>query len=166
MATVGIFLSNAVNYSLHSRGDDFSWRFPIALQFIWAALVFAGTAASPESPRYYVQRGHLDRARVNLAKLRDLPEDDPALLAELDMIIKGVEDEKLANDSTYLDCFRPKDRMLQRTMNGILIQMGQQWTGGESSARFGVLGFSHFSSWRFLTFFYCFRSELLLFIRK
>ena len=73
MATVGIFLSNAVNYSLHSRGDDFSWRFPIALQFIWAALVFAGTAASPESPRYYVQRGHLDRARVNLAKLRDLP---------------------------------------------------------------------------------------------
>jgi SP family sugar:H+ symporter-like MFS transporter len=149
MATVGIFLSNAVNYSLHSRGDDFSWRFPIALQFIWAALVFAGTAASPESPRYYVQRGHLDRA-----------------LAELDMIIKGVEDEKLANDSTYLDCFRPKDRMLQRTMNGILIQMGQQWTGGESSARFGVLGFSHFSSWRFLTFFYCFRSELLLFIRK
>ncbi|GAA5953938.1 hypothetical protein JCM8115_003263 [Rhodotorula mucilaginosa] len=129
MATVGIFLSNAVNYSLHSRGDDFSWRFPIALQFIWAALVFAGTAASPESPRYYVQRGHLDRARVNLAKLRDLPEDDPALLAELDMIIKGVEDEKLANDSTYLDCFRPKDRMLQRTMNGILIQMGQQWTG-------------------------------------
>lgn len=129
LACIGIFLSNAVNYSLHDRGDDFSWRFPIALQLIWAAIVFVGTVLSPESPRYYLQRGNLDRARVNLAKLRGLPEDDAGLLAELDLINKGVEDEKLAADSTYLDCFRPRDRMLQRTMTGILIQMGQQWTG-------------------------------------
>ncbi|BGP57254.1 hypothetical protein JCM8202_002831 [Rhodotorula sphaerocarpa] len=129
LACIGIFLSNAVNYSLHDRGDDFSWRFPIALQLIWAAIVFVGTVLSPESPRYYLQRGNLDRARVNLAKLRGLPDDDAGLLAELDLINKGVEDEKLAADSTYLDCFRPRDRMLQRTMTGILIQMGQQWTG-------------------------------------
>ncbi|GAA5970832.1 hypothetical protein JCM11641_004470 [Rhodosporidiobolus odoratus] len=129
MATVGIFLANAVNYNLHNRDDAFSWRFPIALQLIWAFLVAVGTAFAPESPRYYVQRGNVDRARLNLAKLRGLDAEDPELLAELDVIKKGVEDEQLAADSTYLDCFRTKDRMLLRTMNGILIQMGQQWTG-------------------------------------
>ncbi|GAA5997458.1 sugar porter family MFS transporter [Rhodotorula paludigena] len=129
MATIGIFLSNAVNYSLHDAGNDFSWRFPIALQFIWAAIALVGTVLAPESPRYYVQRDNHDQARANLAKLRGLEQEDPALLAELDSIIKGVEDERLAADASYLDCFRLKDRMLLRTMNGILIQMGQQWTG-------------------------------------
>ncbi|GAA5839983.1 hypothetical protein JCM9279_005231 [Rhodotorula babjevae] len=129
MATVGIFLSNAVNYSLHDAGNDFSWRFPIAVQFIFGAGVFVGTVFAPESPRYFVQRGNITQARANLAKLRGLEQEDPALLAELDQIVAGVEDEKLAADSTYLDCFRAKDKMLLRTMNGILIQMGQQWTG-------------------------------------
>ncbi|BGP03956.1 putative Galactose transporter (putative) [Rhodotorula toruloides] len=129
MATIGIFLSNAVNYAQHDKGTDFSWRFPIAIQFIWAAVVFVGTVLAPESPRYYVQRDNVDRARVNLAKLRGLDEQDPELLAELDVIIKGVEDEKLAADATYLDCFRMKDRMLLRTMNGVMVQWGQQWSG-------------------------------------
>lgn len=123
------FLSNAVNYSLHDAGNDFSWRFPIAVQFIFGAGVFVGTVFAPESPRYFVQRGNITQARANLAKLRGLEQEDPALLAELDQIVAGVEDEKLAADSTYLDCFRAKDKMLLRTMNGILIQMGQQWTG-------------------------------------
>ncbi|BGO96118.1 hypothetical protein NBRC10512_002950 [Rhodotorula toruloides] len=129
MATIGIFLANAVNYAQHDKGTDFSWRFPIAIQFIWAAIVFVGTVLAPESPRYYVQRNNIDRARVNLAKLRGLDEQDPELLAELDVIVQGVEDERLAADATYLDCFRMKDRMLLRTMNGLAIQMGQQWTG-------------------------------------
>ncbi|BGP43927.1 hypothetical protein JCM10450v2_008137 [Rhodotorula kratochvilovae] len=129
MATIGIFLSNAVNYSLHDAGNDFSWRFPLALQFIWGAGVFVGIVFAPESPRYFVQRGNIDQARANLSKLRGLEQDDPALLREMDGIVAGVEDEKLAADSGYLDCFRLKDKMLLRTMNGILIQMGQQWTG-------------------------------------
>ncbi|GAA5884310.1 hypothetical protein JCM6882_002222 [Rhodosporidiobolus microsporus] len=129
MATFGIFFSNCVTYSLHARGDAFSWRFPIAIQLLWAGFVAVGTAFAPESPRYYVQRGNLEQARTNLAKLRGLEQDDAELLAELESIKSGVEDEKAAADSTYLDCFRFKDRMLLRTMNGILIQMGQQWTG-------------------------------------
>ncbi|GAA5876436.1 hypothetical protein JCM8547_002125 [Rhodosporidiobolus lusitaniae] len=129
MATVGIFLSNAVTYSLHDRADSFSWRFAIGLQLIWAFLVAIGTAFAPESPRYYVQRGNVDKARTNLAKLRGLEQEDPELLAELEVIKQTVEDEKLAKDASYIDCFRMKDRMLMRTMNGILIQMGQQWTG-------------------------------------
>ncbi|GAA5840231.1 hypothetical protein JCM11251_005953 [Rhodosporidiobolus azoricus] len=129
MATFGIFFSNAVTYSLHDRDSAFSWRFPIAIQLLWAGFVAVGTAFAPESPRYYVQRGKVDQARVNLAKLRGLEQDDPELLAELESIKSGVEAEKAAADSTYFDCFRLKDRMLLRTMNGILIQMGQQWTG-------------------------------------
>ncbi|GAA6033447.1 hypothetical protein JCM8097_001399 [Rhodosporidiobolus ruineniae] len=129
MATVGIFLANAVMYSLHDRADAFGWRFGIGIQLLWAFLVAVGTVFAPESPRYYLQRGNDERARVNLAKLRGLAEDDEELLLELQQIKQGVEDEKLAADSTYLDCFRMKDKMLLRTMNGILIQMGQQWTG-------------------------------------
>ncbi|GAA5941389.1 hypothetical protein JCM1841_002950 [Sporobolomyces salmonicolor] len=129
MATFGIFFANVVNYSMHSRGDALSWRLPLALQFIWAAGVFVGTVLCPESPRYYVERGDLDNARVNLAKLRGYEPEEPEVTAELDAIVAGVEEAKTSKDANYLDCFRLKDRMLLRTMNGILIQMGQQWTG-------------------------------------
>ncbi|GAA5830583.1 hypothetical protein JCM3766R1_002770 [Sporobolomyces carnicolor] len=129
MATVGIFLANAVNYSLHNRNDAFSWRFPIAVQFIFAGFIFLGTAFAPESPRFYVQRGNVEQAQINLAKLRGYQPDEPEVAREMDQIIKSVEQDKLAKSAGYLDCFKAKDRMLLRTMNGVLIQMGQQWTG-------------------------------------
>lgn len=56
----------------------------------------------------------------------------------MDQIIKSVEQDKLAKSAGYLDCFKAKDRMLLRTMNGVLIQMGQQWTG---------VNVSSFSTW-------------------
>jgi SP family sugar:H+ symporter-like MFS transporter len=123
MATFGIFFANAVMYSLHDQEGAFGWRFAIGIQLLWAFFVAIGTALAPESPRYYVLRGKIDQARVNLSKLRGLEQDDPELLAEMEAIQKSVDDEKLAANATYLDCFRSKDRMLMRTMNGILIQV-------------------------------------------
>jgi SP family sugar:H+ symporter-like MFS transporter len=123
MATFGIFFANAVMYSLHDQEGAFGWRFAIGIQLLWSFFVAIGTALAPESPRYYVLRGKIDQARVNLSKLRGLEQDDPELLAEMEVIQKSVDDEKLAANATYLDCFRSKDRMLMRTMNGILIQV-------------------------------------------
>ncbi|GAA5841700.1 hypothetical protein JCM5353_000944 [Sporobolomyces roseus] len=129
MATVGIFLANAVNYSLNDRNDAFSWRFAIAVQFIFAGAIFLGTVLAPESPRFYVQRGNIEQAQVNLAKLRGYQPDEPEVQREMDQIIAAVEQDKLSQSAGFADCFKTKDRMLLRTMNGILIQMGQQWTG-------------------------------------
>jgi SP family sugar:H+ symporter-like MFS transporter len=36
-----------------------------------------------------------------------------------------IEDEK-RGDASYAECFSPKDRILWRTMIGILVQIGQQ----------------------------------------
>jgi hypothetical protein len=149
MATFSIFFANAVMYSLHDHDGPFRWCFAIGIQLLWAGLVAISTALAPELPRYYVQRGNIDQARANLSKLRGLEQEDPELLAEMAAIQQSVDDERLAANATYADCFRSKDRMLMRTMNGILIQfvsfasssvervltllppprMGQQWTG-------------------------------------
>ncbi|KAK4047669.1 hypothetical protein OIO90_006098 [Microbotryomycetes sp. JL221] len=142
MATVGIFLSSVVNYCMQNVSGPISWRLNIGLQLVWGGLVFIGTLFGPELPRYYVQRGNIDRARKNLSKLRALPVDDPALEREVQQMISRVEEEKAAGDVSYLDAWSKKDRMRLRTTIGVAIQAGQQWSGVNFFFSYGVAFFA------------------------
>lgn len=118
-ATFGIFFANVVNYTMHERQGSISWRLTIGLQLLWGLIVLVGTVFCPESPRYYMMRGNVDQARINLGKLRDLPPGDEELEAEMDEYKKRQADEELAGDASYLDCFRGEGRMALRTWIGV-----------------------------------------------
>ncbi|ELU43655.1 MFS monosaccharide transporter [Rhizoctonia solani AG-1 IA] len=52
--TIGLLLAAIVNNATKDRPNYTSWRIPIALQFVWAAVLAGGMFVLPESPRYLI----------------------------------------------------------------------------------------------------------------
>ena len=109
--TIGILLANCVVYATQNRDDSGSYRIPIAVQFLWAIILAAGLAVLPESPRYFVKKGKLEKAAKALANIRGQPVDSDYIQDELAEIIANHEYElQIIPQTTYIgswaNCFR------------------------------------------------------------
>jgi hypothetical protein len=120
-------LAAVVNNATHLRDDTGSYRIPIAVQFAWAIVLVVGMLILPETPRYMIKRDNHQGAVRSLGKLRRLPEDDPALLAELAEIQANHEYEMSIGSAGYLECFR--GNLGKRLLTGCFLQGLQQLTG-------------------------------------
>ncbi|KAH8700649.1 putative MFS monosaccharide transporter [Talaromyces proteolyticus] len=125
--TVGLLLASVVNNATHGNNDTSSYRIPIAVQFAWAIVLVVGMLILPETPRYMIKRDNHDAAIRNLAKLRRLSPDHPAVLEELAEIQANHDFEMSVGSATYLDCFRGS--LGKRLLTGCLLQGLQQLTG-------------------------------------
>ena len=67
---IGILMTNLVNYSLRNYGDD-AWRWMFGLGAIPAGIFTAGVLFLPESPRWLMQTGRSEKAKLVLASLGD-----------------------------------------------------------------------------------------------
>ncbi|CBX98201.1 similar to monosaccharide transporter [Plenodomus lingam JN3] len=149
--TVGILLANCVVYATQARRDSGSYRIPIAVQFLWAIILATGLALLPESPRYWVKKGKLDKAAHALGRVRGQPTDSEYIQDELAEIIANHEYEmSVLPQTSYLgswaSCF--KGSMMnpasnaRRTTLGICMQMMQQLTGINFIFYFGPVFFT------------------------
>ncbi len=136
--TIGILLANCVVYATQDRDDTGSYRIPIAIQFLWALILAGGLAILPDSPRYFVKKGKLEKAAKALASVRGQPVDSAYIQDELAEIIANYEyEKKVVPQTTYIggwtNCFTGSvfngNSNARRTMVGILMQMMQQLTG-------------------------------------
>lgn len=136
--TIGLLLASAVDYGTQNRNDSGSYRIPIALQMLWALILGVGLFVLPESPRYFVKKGQLDRAATVLGRLRGHSVESEYIQDELAEIIANHEYEmSVAPEggywSTWTTCFRgslfKSSSNLRRTILGTSLQMMQQWTG-------------------------------------
>ncbi|KAF6818237.1 hexose transporter [Colletotrichum plurivorum] len=125
--TIGLLLAAIVNNATHNRQDTGSYRIPIAVQFAWSIILFAGMLVLPETPRFLIRRGRLDRATNALSRLRRLPENDPAIAEELAEIQANHDYESNVGSASYMDCFKPP--VLKRQFTGCALQALQQLTG-------------------------------------
>ncbi|KAK6216810.1 hexose transporter [Colletotrichum tabaci] len=125
--TIGLLLAAIVNNATHNRQDTGSYRIPIAIQFAWSIILFVGMIILPETPRFLIKSGHVDRATKALAKLRRLPENDPYVAEEIAEIKANHDFETSIGTASYLDCFRPP--VLKRQFTGMALQALQQLTG-------------------------------------
>lgn len=125
--TIGLLLASVVNNATHNRQDTGSYRIPIAVQFAWAIILITGMLILPETPRYYIKKNNILAAAKALARIRRLPEDNPAVIEELAEIEANHEYEQSLGKATYLDCF--KGNLLKRLITGCLLQSLQQLTG-------------------------------------
>ena len=91
--TIGILLASCVDYGTQDRMDSGSYRIPIAVQFLWALILGGGIAWLPESPRYYVKKGSIEKAIASLSSLRGQPKDSEFVQAELAEIVANNEYE-------------------------------------------------------------------------
>ncbi|KAK3381843.1 general substrate transporter [Podospora didyma] len=125
--TIGLLLAAILDNATHLRQDSGSYRIPIAVQFAWAIILIVGMLLLPETPRYLIKSGRMDRAGVSLGKLRRLPKDHPAVLDELAEIKANHDFEMSLGQASYADCFR--GGMLKRQLTGMGLQGLQQLTG-------------------------------------
>ncbi|EDR00723.1 uncharacterized protein LACBIDRAFT_313180 [Laccaria bicolor S238N-H82] len=128
--TIGLLISAVVNNATQDRDDASAYRLPIAMQFIWAAVLAGGMALAPESPRWLVKRGRDADAIHAMSRLTSLKATDPELEVELDEIRANLEAEIALGESSYADCFKfNHSKIALRTLTGIFIQAWQQLTG-------------------------------------
>ncbi|ESW99477.1 hypothetical protein KL918_001589 [Ogataea parapolymorpha] len=148
--TIGLLLASCVDYGTEHRNDSGSYRIPIALQLIWSTILGVGLLLLPESPRYYVLKGKLDRAAKVLSRLRGQPVDSDFIQEELAEIVANHEYEKSVIPTrgywqSWGACFtgglRRASSNLRKTILGTSMQMMQQWTGVNFIFYFGTTFF-------------------------
>jgi sugar porter (SP) family MFS transporter len=111
---IGQFLASAVLVGTQSRSDNWAYRIPYALQWMWPVPLIIGIAFAPESPWWLVRQGKSEDAFHVLKRLAN-PGTPTSVIDEALAQIKITDDfEKSINEGTsYLDCFKGVD--LRRT---------------------------------------------------
>jgi sugar porter (SP) family MFS transporter len=86
----GTLIAYWIDYGCSYGSDDFSWRFPIAFQSVFAAIVLFGMIWLPESPRWLLTKDrHEDAAKV-IAALRGHAMDDEETRFEAHIIMDSI----------------------------------------------------------------------------
>ena len=146
--TIGILIANGAVYATKNRKDTGSYRIPIGIQFIWALILGVGLLFLPESPRYFVKKGRLDKAAKSLCSVRGQPIESEFIQAELAEIVANHEYELSVIPSTsyfqsWTNCFKGSwkngSSNVRRTMLGIVLQAMQQLTGINFIFYFGTV---------------------------
>lgn len=136
--TIGILLANVVVYTTQGRNDTGSYRIPIGVQFLWAIILGTGLFFLPESPRFFVKRGEIEKAAKALAFVRGQPEDSAYIRDELAEIVANNEFEmahipQMSYVQSWLACLKGSiskgDSPIRRTILGAGLQCAQQFTG-------------------------------------
>lgn len=148
--TIGLMLASCVDYATQDRDDSGSYRIPIALQMLWALILGGGLLLLPESPRYFVKKGELDKAAHVLSRVRGQPKDSELIQQELAEIVANHEYEMQVIPQggyfdSWLNCFRGSlfkaNSNVRRVILGTSLQMMQQWTGVNFVFYFGTTFF-------------------------
>ncbi|KAL2159055.1 hypothetical protein VTH06DRAFT_2814 [Thermothelomyces fergusii] len=112
---LGQLIGIGVIMSMLDRTDEWAYRIPYALQWMWPLPLAIGIFFAPESPWWLVRKGKLDEAKAALLRLTSLNRETNFNADEtIDMMVHTTAlEEKTTSGATYLDCFRGHD--LRRT---------------------------------------------------
>ncbi|CCD24815.1 sugar porter family MFS transporter NDAI_0D05020 [Naumovozyma dairenensis CBS 421] len=142
MITLGIFLGYCTNYGTRNYSNSVQWRVPLGLGFAWALFMIAAMFFVPESPRYLIEVGQFEEAKLSVARSNKLTVDDPSVIAEVEFLTAGVEAEKAAGSASWGELFQTKGKILHRVIMGIMVQTLQQLTGANYFFFYGTLIFA------------------------
>jgi SP family general alpha glucoside:H+ symporter-like MFS transporter len=98
--------------SMLGRTDQWAYRIPYALQWMWPVPLFIGIFLAPESPWWLVRKGRIEDAKKALLRLTSLNrETDFDADETIAMMVHTTTlEEKITAGATYLDCFKGTDR--------------------------------------------------------
>jgi sugar porter (SP) family MFS transporter len=127
--SVGSFLAYWINYGAvaHSASlpKNWDWRMVVVFQLLAPIYIITCILFCPETPRWYVQKGQLEKARSSLLRVRDTEEevDD-----ELVQIHEAIEYEKQLGGGSYKPFFTDPS-VRKRFLLALVLNGGQQITG-------------------------------------
>ena len=112
---LGQLIGIGVIMSMLDKHNEWAYRIPYALQWMWPLPLAIGLFFAPESPWWLVRKGKLTQARTALLRLTSLSREanfDPD--ETLDMMVHTTAlEEKTTSGASYWDCFKGND--LRRT---------------------------------------------------
>lgn len=134
----GIFITSGyassywINFGFsHIHQHSVAWRVPLALPAILSVVLAMSIFFFPESPRWLLSVGQPDRARSELARIRDIDRDHDDIVREIASIEFSLE-ETARNAGSIRDIFRMKDgKLFYRFMLCIGLQFWIQMTGAQ-----------------------------------
>ncbi|KAF4769692.1 hypothetical protein HAV15_011889 [Penicillium sp. str.  len=135
--TLGIFVANCINFGTEARPDTGSWRIPMGITYIWAAILGVGMMFFPESPRYDYRHGNTEKAMNTLSKVYGVPRNHRALHIEFEEIRQKHEEEQRNGKVTWIQMFRAPT-MSYRIAVGVALQALQQLTGANYFFYYGT----------------------------
>jgi SP family general alpha glucoside:H+ symporter-like MFS transporter len=98
--------------SMLGRTDQWAYRIPYALQWMWPVPLLIGIFLAPESPWWLVRKGRIEDAKHSLLRLTSLnKETDFDADETIAMMVHTTTlEEKITAGASYLDCFKGTDR--------------------------------------------------------
>ena len=109
---LGQVIGIGVIKSMLGRTDEWAYRIPYALQWMWPVPLLIGVLLAPESPWWLVRKGRTEDAKKSLLRLTSLNrETDFDADETIAMMVHTTAlEEKITKGASYLDCFRGTDR--------------------------------------------------------
>lgn len=130
---VGQEIGIGVIMSMLKRDDEWSYRIPYALQWMWPVPLIIGIFFAPESPWWLVRKGKMEEAKHSLLRLTSLDretdfdaDETVAMMAHTTAL-----EEKQTSGATYWDCFKGHD--LRRTEIVCMVWAIQNLSGNSFS---------------------------------
>ena len=125
--SIGQFIAAGILKGLLNVDNEWAYRIPFALQWIWPLPIGLAVLFAPESPWWLLRTGKHDEAARSLRRLTNKTEAEiRGTLAQMDHTI-GIEEE-LESGSSYWDCFKGDN--LRRTEICCMTFAGQMLSGG------------------------------------
>lgn len=132
-ASVGLALSQWIDLGLYFAKGSVSWRFPLAVPIIFAAIILAIIPVVPDSPRWLVKQGRVEEASQLMAILEDVDEDSTVVAEDIRKMEVSLAETGKGNFRSLLR--NGEDRLLNRTVLAMFSAFSQQMNG------IGVIGF-------------------------
>ncbi|KGO75012.1 General substrate transporter [Penicillium italicum] len=141
MVAGGTFIAYWVVFGLSHASDTVQWRFPIALQILFAMIVALGALLLPDSPSWFVKKGHDKEACEVLAKINGTTPDSDKTLHDFNFLKTDVESSKSSQSSWKTVFTFGKTQEFQRLLIGCSGQFFQQFTGCNAAIYYSTLLF-------------------------
>jgi SP family general alpha glucoside:H+ symporter-like MFS transporter len=124
---IGQLISAGVVQRLVDRPDEWAYRIPFGIQWIWPFPLLFIAWFMPESPWWLVQHGLYEEAKQSVERLMAGFEIPKAAGVVAMMIHTNNIEQEIQSGSSYSDCFRGSDR--RRTEIACMVFAGQVLCG-------------------------------------
>lgn len=125
----GQLVGAGVLQSFINRQDDWAWRIPFALQWIYIPFMAAAAILMPESPWHLVRKGRYADAEKSVRRIMAEHEQPQAKPLVALMIHTNEIELSMAEGTSYMDCFKSID--LRRTEIACVTFLGQITSGAQ-----------------------------------
>lgn len=124
---LGQLISAGILKGFSTRVDEWGYKIPFALQWVWPIFLIPAIYLAPESPWYLVRMGRLEDAERSIRRLQSKDSHiDPAKTLSSIVYTNNLEIQ-LSVGTSYFDCFKGDE--LRRTEIACMCFAGQILSG-------------------------------------